>query len=179
MGTSSPLSPEHVTLVDTNVFISIGNPGTVKHRRFRRVVRRAGVTLLVPTRIEDEIEQGGVKPALERAQDEEWAKVVAAPTISHSKATTAQDIVRRAIASKSAEKDEHDVEKADPVFAGLAVEYILDEEQSDNVTVITADRLARESIETAMSSLGYDGQVLTIRLWDLIDHDDDDDITVI
>lgn len=178
MDTSSPLSPEHVTLVDTNVFISIGNPGTDKHRRFRRVIQRAGVTLLVPTRIEDEIEQGGVKPALERAQNEGWATVVSAPAISHSKATTAQDIVRRAIASKSADKGEHDVEKADPVFAGLAVEYIRDEEQADNVTVITADRLAQESIETAMTALGYNGQVSTITLWDLIDRDDDD-ITLI
>ena len=178
MNNSSPLSPESVTLVDANVFISIGNPGRSKHHRFRQTVRRAGVTLLVPARVEEEIEQGGVKPALERAQDEGWAKVVAAPTVSHSKATTAQDIVRRAIASKSTSKDEHDVEKADPVFAGLAVEYLLDTEQADNITVITADRVAREAIETAMSSLGYGGQITIITLWDLIDSEDDD-ITLI
>lgn len=178
MDTGSSLSSEYVILVDTNVFISIGNPGTVKYRRFRRVTQRAGVTLLIPTRVEDEIEQGGVKPALERAQDEGWATVVSAPTVSHSEAATAQDIARRAIASKSPNKDEHDVEKADPVFAGLAVEYILDEEQADNVTVITADQLAQESIKTAMQSLGYDGQISTLTLWDLIDCDDDD-ITLI
>jgi hypothetical protein len=132
------------------------------------------VTLLVPARVEEEIEQGGVTPALERAQDEGWAKVVAAPTVSHNKATTAQDIVRRAIASKSAQKDEHDVEKADTVFAGIAVEYLLDPERADNVTMITSDRLAQEAIETAMSSLGYDGQVSIITLWDLIDREDDD-----
>ena len=97
MDNSSPLSPESVTLVDANVFISVGNPGTSKHHRFRRTVRRANVPLLVPARVEEEIEQGGVTPALERAQDEGWAKVVAAPTVSHSKATTAQDIVRRAM----------------------------------------------------------------------------------
>ena len=168
MDMSSPLSSAHVTLVDTNVFISIGNPETAKYRRFRRVVRRAGVTLLVPSRIEDEIEQGGVKPALKRAQNEGWADVVSAPTVSHSKATTAQDIVRRAIASKSPEKDEHDVEKADPVFAGLAVEYLLDKTQADNVTVITADRIAQEAIKSAMTSLGYEEQVSTLTLWDLM-----------
>lgn len=178
MNTSSLLSSEHVTLVDTNVFISIGNPGTGKYRQFRRVVQRADVTLLVPSRIEDEIEQGGVKPALERAQEEGWANVVSAPTVSHGKATTAQDIVRRAIASKSPEKEEHDVEKADPVFAGLAVEYLLGKGQADSVTVITADRIAQEAIETAMTSLGYDGQASTLTLWDLIDRDDDD-ITLI
>jgi hypothetical protein len=100
--------------------------------------------------------------------------VVTAPTVSNSEATTAQDIARRAIASKSAHKDEHDVEKADPVFAGLAVEYLLDDEQADTVTVITADRLAREAIETATTALEYDGQVSTITLWNLIDSEDDD-----
>ena len=178
MDDSSPLSPEHVTLVDTNVFISTGKPGTSKHRRFRRAVRRAGVTLLVPARVEAEIEQGGVKPALERARKEGWAEIVAAPTVSHTKATTAQDIARRTIASRSTEKDEHDVEKTDPVFAGLAVEYLLNERSADSVTVITADRLAREAIETAMASLGYGSQVCTVTLWDLIDTEDDD-ITLI
>lgn len=174
MDNSHPLSSEHVTLVDTNVFISVGNPEASKYRRFRRVVRRAEVTLLVPTRIEQEIEQSGVKPALERAQKEGWAEVVESPTVSHSKATTAQDIVRRTIASKSAGKDEHTVEKADPVFAGFAVEYLLDTEQADHVTVITTDRIAQEAIETAMTSLGYEGQVSIISLWDLIDIEDDD-----
>ena len=174
MHDSSPLSPEHITLVDANVFISAGTPGTSKHRRFRRAVRRAGVTCLVPSRVEEELEQGGVKPALERTQDEGWAKTVDAPTVSHSKATTAQDIARRAIASKSPDKDEHDVEKADLVFAGLAVEYLLEKKTADNVTVITADRIACEAIETAISSLGYTGQVSSITLWDLIDEADDD-----
>lgn len=178
MDESSPLSPEYVTLVDTNVFISAGNPGTSKHRRFRQVVRRAGVTLRVPGRVEEEIEQGGVTPALERAQEEGWAKIVDSPTVTHSKATTAQDIARRAIASKSAEKDEHDVEKTDPVFAGLAVEYLLNKRMADNVTVITADQIACEAIETAISSLGYNNQVSIITLWDLID-EEDDDITLI
>ncbi len=159
MNDSPPLSSEHVTLADTNVFISTGNPGKPKFRRFRRVVRRAGVTLLISVRVAEEIEQGGVTPALNHAREEGWAKVVDAPTVSHGKATTAQDIMRRSIASKSAEKDEHDVEKADPVFAGLAVEYLLNEEMPDNVTIITGDRIARTSIETAMASLGYDDQL--------------------
>jgi hypothetical protein len=64
------------------------------------------------------------------------------------------------------------------VFAGLAVEYLLDTERADNITVITADRVAREAIETAMSSLGYEGQITIITLWDLIDSEDDD-ITLI
>jgi hypothetical protein len=129
---------------------------------------------LLPSRVEEQIEQGGVKSALERAQDEGWAKTVDAPTVSHSKETTAQDIAQRAIASKSADKDEHDVEKADPVFAGLAAEYLLSKKTAHNVTVITADRIACAAIETAISSSGHTSQVSTITIWNLIDEDDDD-----
>ena len=49
--------------------------------------------------------------------------------------------------AKSVDKDEHDVEKAGPVFAGLAVGYLLDKRMPDNVTVITADRIACERQE--------------------------------
>lgn len=62
MNNASPLFSEAVTLADANVFISIDNPGTSKFHRFRQTVRRAGVTLLVPSRVEDEIEDAGVKP---------------------------------------------------------------------------------------------------------------------
>lgn len=178
MAGSSPLSPERVTLVDTNVFVSVGNPGTSKHRRFRRAVRRAGVTLRVPARVEREIERGGVTPALDRARKEGWATIVSAPAVFHSEATKARDVVRRTIASKSPEKDEHDVEKTDPVFAGLAVEYLLDDETADEVTIVTADRVARDAIETAMTSLGYENQISIVTLWDVIG-DEDDDLTLV
>lgn len=176
MSELSNFSPSPVTLVDTNVFISVGNPGTSKYRQFRRQIRRADVTLWVPERVEAEVEDGGVRPALDRAREEGWARIVAAPSVSHSEATGARDVARRAIAEKSPGKDEHEVEKADPVFAGLAVEYILDETAGDDVTVLTADRVARDAIETAMTALGYDGQVTILTVWDVID-DADEDVT--
>jgi len=169
----TPLSPEHVTFVDTNVFISTGNPETAKYRRFRRAVTRAGVTLLIPALVEEEIGQSGVETALEQACDEEWARVVDAPALSQSDATAAQDIARRAIASKSPAKGEHEVEKADTVFAGLAVEYLHQEETGDDVTILTADKRAQEAIATAMSSLGYDGQIHLVSLWDIISDGDE------
>lgn len=174
MSDASPLSPEYVTLVDTNAFISIGNPGASKYRRFRRAVRRAGVTLLIPARVEREIEQGGVTPAVDRAREEGWARVVDAPTISHGQATTARDITRRAIASKSRGKDEHAVEKADAAFAGLAVEYVHDDERADSVMIITADRVANDAITTALTSLGYGEQIAIVSVWDVIDAEDDE-----
>lgn len=66
-------------------------------------------------------------------------KIVDAAPVTHGKATTAQDITRRAIASRSIEKDEHDVEKADPAFAGLAIEYLLDEEMADELIIDAED----------------------------------------
>jgi len=178
MSDSSPLPSATVTLVDTNVFVSVGNPGTSKFRRFRRAIRRAGVTLRVPARVENEIETGGATPALDRAREEGWAWIVDAPSVTHSEATTARDVARRTIAAKSPGKDEHEVEKADPVFAGLAVEYLLDETMGDDVTVLTADRVAREAIETAMISLDHDEQITILALWDVID-DGDDDFTLV
>jgi len=178
MSDSSPLSSATVTLVDTNVFISVGNPGTSKYRRFRRSIRRAGVTLRVPARVANEIEDGGVTPALDRAREEGWARIADAPSVTHSEATRARDVARRTIAAKSPGKDEHDVEKADPVFAGLAVEYLLDGTTSDDVTVLTADRVAREAIATAMASLDYADQITILAVWDVID-DGDDDLTFI
>lgn len=173
MTADSQLSPEHVTLADTNVFISTGNPGTAKYRRFRTAVIRAGVALLIPARVEAEIAQSGVEPALRQACEEEWARVVDTPSLSQSDATAAQDIARRTIASKSPEKGEHEVEKTDTVFAGLAVEYLHQEETGDEVTVITADKRAQEAIATAVSSLGYDGQIHLVSLWDIISEGDE------
>ena len=178
MSDPSPLSSTAVTLVDTNVFISVGNPGASKFRRFRRAIRRADVTLRVPARVKNEIEDGGVTPALDRGREEGWARVVNAPSVSRSEATRARDVARRAIAAKSPGKDEHEVEKADPVFAGLAVEYLLDETIGDDVAVLTADRVARDAIETATTSLGYDEQITILAVWDVID-DGDDDFTLI
>lgn len=178
MADSSPLASAAVTLVDTNVFISVGNPATPKFRRFRRASRRADVTLRVPARVENEIEAGGVTPALDRAREEGWARIVDAPPVTHSEATTARDIARQTIAAKSPGKDEHEVEKADPVFAGLALEYLRDETMGDDVTILTADRVARDAIETAITSLGYDPQITVLSVWDVID-DTDDDVTLI
>lgn len=167
------LSPESVILVDTNVFISTGNPESPTYRRFRRAVTRAGVTLRIPVRVKEEILQSGVEPALDRACEEGWARVVDAPPVTHSDATSARDIARRAIAAKSPAKDEHEVEKADPVFAGLAVEYLRRDETGNDVTVITADKVAQHAVETAVTSLGYDKQIHPVTLWDIVDAGND------
>lgn len=162
------LSPAHVTLVDTNTFIHAGLPEAQSFKQFRRAVLAADVTLLVPERVEDEVEQSGHRPSLETALDEGWAAIVEAPSLTQSDATKARDIAQRAIASKSSTKEEHEVEKADPVFAGLAVEYLLEENRGNEVTIITADKIARQAIKTAVASLGYDNQIHAVSLVDII-----------
>lgn len=162
------LSPDHINLVDTNTFIHAGLPEAQEFKQFRREVLAANVTLLVPERVEAEVEQSGHRPALETALDEGWATVVEAPPLSQSDATNARDIAQRTIASKSPAKEEHDVEKADAVFAGLAVEYLSQDETGSEATVITADKIARQAIKTAVSSLGYDNQIHAVSLSDII-----------
>lgn len=162
------LSPDHINLVDTNTFIHAGLPEAQKFNQFRGEVLAANVTLLVPERVEVEVNQSGHRPSLEAALDEGWAMVVEAPPLSYSDATKARDIAQRTIASKSPAKAEHDVEKTDPVFAGLAVEYLTEDSSGNEVTIITGDKIAYDAINSAVSSLGYDNQIHPVTLVDII-----------
>jgi hypothetical protein len=75
-------------------------------------------------------------------------------------------------------KVEYNVEKADVVLAGLAVEYLKRDDIGNEVTVITADILAQKGIVTAMSALGYDNRVHPVTLFDIVG-EEEDDITII
>lgn len=115
--------PDDVVLADTNLFVAVGGPEKPKYQRLRSFVRRRRVTLQVPQRVVDELSTMHVADRAEVAVDEGWATVVDPPAPSHGDAVAAMDFVRREIARRS-EKDEHEVEKADTVFAGLAIEFL-------------------------------------------------------
>lgn len=166
--TTFQLSPEHINLVDTNTFIQAGSPSSTKFQQFRREVLAADVTLLVPERVEEEIDQAGHRPSLETALEESWARVVEPPSLTNSEATKARDIAQRTIGTKSPSKEEHDVEKADPIFAGLAIEYLSKDSTGNEATVITADKIARDAIRIAVNSLGYNNQIHVVTLSNII-----------
>lgn len=165
MGRSSPLSGGNHVLVDTNIFIAVGDDSNPRFRQFRRAVREAGVVLKLPRRVVDEL--GGYETnRVQTALDEGWAEIIEAPEPTDGDAVAASDIARRTIAN-TAGKPEHEVEKTDTILAGLAIQYVRDGSAS-GVIVLTDDKPAREGIRNAVSSQGYAGTIGVYGLADII-----------
>lgn len=172
---SEALGPDDVVLVDTNLFVAVGGPEKPKYQQLRSFAKRQQVPLQLPQRVVDELKTMHVADRVEVAVDEGWAAVVDPPSPSHSDAVAAMDLVRREIARRS-EKDEHKVEKADTVFAGLAIESL--RQGNQRVVVLTDDRLAADAIERAVREQGYGESILVLRRTDIMD-DDNSDVRVI
>ncbi|MFB6177013.1 MAG: hypothetical protein ABEI99_07715 [Halobaculum sp.] len=178
-GDDSELRPDRVTLLDANTLVSAGRPTDPKFQKLRRARRTAETTLLLPEQIAAEIRPTSVRVSLDRAVESGWIEVVETPPISRTDATRARDIARRQIASRSPDKTEDDVETADCTLAGLAVELPVTEQPAGGLTVLTADRAAREGVESAVSALGYEATITTISLFDVIDDGDEDGLTIV
>jgi len=157
-------------LVDTNVFVAVGEPETAKYRSLREYAQRRGLVLLVPQRVHWELSAMHVANRVETAVENGWAEIVDPPSPTQAEAVTAMDVVRREIARRS-DKDEHDVEKADTVLAGLAIEYC--HRRGETVFVLTDDRVAGAAIRLAVRQQGYEGAVTVITRDDILDSDDD------
>jgi hypothetical protein len=168
---SEALDAADIVLVDTNVLVAVGGPDREKYQALRRVIQRSGVVLRVPERVNTEMSTMQIADRVET----EWAEHPPAPT--DSDAVSAMDFARRDIANQSG-KDEHEVEKADTVFAGLAIEY-LKRDASESVVVLTDDTVAATAIQRAITQQGYDGSITVLRLDDVIGDETGDDFRVI
>ncbi len=168
------LSPDERTLVDTNFFVAIGDPENWKYQQFREVVERGGVVLSVPQRVQDELAIHPNERRLSTALEEGWAEIVSAPPLTASEAIEATDHARQTIADLTGQ-DEHDVEKTDTIFAGLAVQYLASGD--DRVTVLTDDGPATRAVKTAVKTSDVYGEVRVLTLEEVIG-DRDDDMTL-
>lgn len=166
--------PEDVVLVDTNVFVAVGDPNNSKYQALREYATDRDLVLAVPRRVRDELSAMHVANRVETAVEEGWAEVVDPPSPTHGDAVAAMDFVRREIARRT-DKDEHEVEKADTVFAGLAIEYVQRDRHA--VYIVTDDRVAAAAITRAVEHQGYDDEVVVLTRDDIVD--DDDDVRVI
>jgi hypothetical protein len=171
---SNELGPEDVVLVDTNLFVSVGGVNHPKFRKLREFAERRQPTLLVPQRVRQELSTMHIADRVERAANEGWAELIDPPSPTDSDAVEAMDFVRREIARQTG-VEEHRVEKADTVFAGLALELL--REGNPRVAILTDDRIAAAAIERVVEEQGYSGSVLVLRRDDVID--DDGDVRVI
>ena len=165
MSPESPLTGEKAVIVDANIFIAIGDPSNSKYTQFRSAVQAADTVLKLPRRVIGEV-GGRDTYRVQRALDEEWAEIIDAPAPTDGDAVTASDIARRTIANTT-DKPEHEVEKADTILAGLAIQYIRDRSTS-GVVILTDDKPAREGIQTAVAAQGYTETIEVYGLSDII-----------
>jgi hypothetical protein len=164
---SEDLTPETIPLVDTNLLVAVGGPRNSKYRELRAYVQKRDVVLRVPRRVERELSTMHYGDRVETAVEEGWAERIDSPSPTHA---DAMDFVRREIANQTG-TDEHEVEKADTVFAGLAVEFL--KTRDAPVAVLTDDRVAANAIETAVAKQGHGDAVSVFTRDDLIGGDDD------
>jgi len=176
MVAESPLAGENEVLVDTNVFFAVGRPSNRKYDRFRREVERTETTLKLPRRVVGEL-GGSETERVRTALDEGWAEIVDAPDLEDGDALAASDIARRTIANETG-RPEHEVEKADTVLAGLAVQYLRDR-SVQRIVVLTADLPARKGIANAAENQGYADAVSVYGVRDIVGDDPDDSMKLI
>lgn len=153
-------------LVDTNVFVGVGDPANEKHQALREYATKRDLTLLVPRRVKQELSAMHVANRVESAVDEGWAAVVDPPSPTDTDAVAAMDSVPREIARRSP-RDEHEVEKADTVLAGLAIEYL--ERRGNTVFVLTDDKVAAKAITRAIERQGHQDDVTVLTRDDVVD----------
>jgi hypothetical protein len=163
-------SSEDTILADTNLFVGIGDPDNSKYQSLREFVTQRDLVLLVPRRVRNELSTMHVANRVDTAVEEEWATVVDPPSPTQGDAVNAMDFVRREIARQTG-KDEHEVEKADTVFAGLAIEYL--QRRGNDVVVLTDDRVAAAAITRAIENQGYGNAITILTRAEILDGDDD------
>lgn len=161
---------EDIILVDTNVFVAVGEPENAKYQSLREYAQQRNLVMLVPQRVRDELSTMHIANRVETAVDNGWAEIVDPPSPTHADAVTAMDTVRGEIARRS-DKDEHEVEKADTVLAGLAIEYR--QRRDENVFVLTDDRVAAEAIRVAVQQQDDQSAVTVVTRTEILDSDDD------
>jgi hypothetical protein len=159
-----------VVRADTNLFVAVGAADSQKYDALRDLAQQRGGPLRVPERVREELRVIHLEDRLETAVEQGWATLVEPPQPTAASAVATMDFVRQYIADQTG-ADEHDVQKADTVFAGLAVEYI--ERGHSEVIVLTDDKIASAAIERAVSPEGCKNRITVYRRADILDTGDD------
>ncbi|UPM45007.1 hypothetical protein [Halocatena salina] len=174
MGHDTPLSAGTDVIVDTNVFFAIGQPDNPRYRKFRQAIQTAGVICKLPKRVISEL-GGSETDRVQTALTEGWAEMIDPPSLTDGDAVAASDIARRTIASETG-RPEHEIEKADVLLAGIAVQYARDRSR---VAVLTDDKPARAGIKSAVSALGHEEKITVYGVTDIIGNDSGDSVKLI
>lgn len=150
-------------IVDTGVFVRCGGPDNEKFRQLRRAVQGAGVTLIVPKRVYEEL-SGNIAAEYPSADmpystgfEEGWVTVADGLDYTNATVSNIMDEARRYIADET-NRSEDVVEKTDTALIGLAAQY-LDAGDATNVVLLTTDKPAGHAAGTLLPKHGFKGQI--------------------
>lgn len=152
-----------VYIADTGVFVRCGAPDNEKFQRLRHALREAGVSLLIPQRVYEEL--GGDSAAeypfgnvpYADGFEEGWLIVADELDYTEPVVSTVMDAAHRFIAAET-DRDEDLIEKADTALLGLAAQLLVSG-QADQVVLLTTDKPAGRAAETLLPNHGFDGQI--------------------
>lgn len=151
-------------IADTGVFVRCGGPDNDKFQRLRRSIQQAGVSLLIPQRVYEEL--GGDPGADEYPSsdipyldgvEEGWVVVADELDYTNPVVATVMDEARRFIANET-DRAEDSIEKADTALLGLAAQ-LLDTETVSMVVLLTTDKPAGEAAATLLPEHGFGDRI--------------------
>jgi len=150
-------------IADTGVFVRCGGPDNQKFQRLRRALQAAGVSLIIPQRVSEEL--GGDLAAAYPSGTvpysdgfaEEWLTVADDLDYTNPLVSTVMDAARRFIASET-DRQEDRIEKTDTALVGLAAQ-LLASGDADHVVLLTTDKPAGLATETLLPKHGFTEQV--------------------
>ena len=153
-----------VYIADTGVFVRCGGPDNEKFQRLRRALRGAGVSLLIPQRVYEEL--GGDPTVTDYPSgdipytdgfEEGWLTVADELDYTESVVSAVMDSARRLIATETG-REEDLIEKADTALLGLAAQ-LLASGQANHIVLLTTDKPAGRAAETLLPNHGFDDQI--------------------
>lgn len=148
-------------IVDTCVFVACGKTDDPKFRRLATEAERLDTTFFIPPRVyaelggdpETDAYASGSLP-IHSAIRSEWVGVTDPPDYTNSTVSEVMDHSRRFIASET-DKAQDNVEKADTVLVGIAVQ-LLTEGDAEVIRLYTGDKLAGKAAEEIIPEYGFD-----------------------
>lgn len=147
-------------IVDTGVFVAMGQPSNSRYQAVRRFARRTGVTFVLPERVYDELTGDDPETRtlpVETAIEEGWASVAPPLDFSQPVVSRVMDGVQRYIANAD-DRPADEVERADAALAALAAQR-LGAGSTTDAYIYTTDVAAGEGAEVVLASEGYGDSV--------------------
>ena len=147
-------------IVDTGLFVAIGQLSNNRYKAVRRFGRQNEITFVLPERVYEEltVDDPDVEaPPVDAAIDEGWATVAPPLEFSDPLVSRAMDGVQRYIANAD-DRPADEVERADAALAALAAQH-LSTGTATEVYIYTTDIAAGEGAEAVLTSEGYGDSV--------------------